>query len=325
MRADHQLTTGYDLDPRLRLRHLRCFLETARLGGLSAAAEKLSVSQPAASKTLRELEDILGTALFDRSTRRLVLSPAGRIFQQHAGTAIRALEMAQDAVRDAPERITRLNIGVLPTVATDLIPQAALKYNEHVPNCILHVTTGPNWLLLSQLREGTLDLMVGRMPDAEQMEGMTFRQLYSERVVMVVRPGHPLLNATDFPAELAQYKLMLPPAGALITPAVRGWLASVGLSHLNPTFETVSLAFGRKLVMHSDIAWFISKGVVADELAAGVLTTLEPATELPSGPVGICQRANTELTHETEAFLKLLRAMCETSDPSTGSHALKRP
>lgn len=302
------------MDPRLRLRHLRCFLETARLGGLSAAAEKLCVSQPAASKTLRELEDILGVALFDRSTRRLVLSPAGRVFQQHAGAAMRALEAAQDAVRDAPERITRLNLGVLPTVATDLLPRAALTYNEAFPNCILHLTTGPNWLLLSQLREGVLDLMVGRMPDAEQMDGLTFQQLYPERVVMVVRPGHPLLDASDFPAELANYKLMLPPDGALIAPAVRGWLASVGLSHLDPAFETVSLAFGRKLVMHSDIVWFISKGVVADELASGVLTTLDPGTELPSGPVGICRRANAELTQETQAFVKLLRAMCESAD-----------
>lgn len=300
------------MDPRLRLRHLRCFLETARLGGLSAAAEELSISQPAASKTLRELEEILDVALFDRSTRRLVLSPAGRVFQQHAGSAMRALEAAQEAVRDAPERITRLNLGVLPTVATDLLPRAALKYNEEIPHCILQLTTGPNWLLLSQLREGSLDLMVGRMPDAEQMNGLTFRQLYAERVVMVVRPGHPLLAASNLPAALAKYKLMLPPAGALIAPAVRGWLVSVGLSHLEPTFETVSLAFGRKLVMNSDIVWFISKGVVADELAAGSLTTLDPESDLPAGPVGICQRANSEMTHETEAFVKLLRAMCET-------------
>lgn len=226
---------------------------------------------------------------------------------------MRTLEAAQKAVRDAPERITRINLGVLPTVATDLLPRAALKYNAQVPNCILRLTTGPNWLLLSQLREGALDLMVGRMPDAAQMNGLTFRQLYSERVVMVVRPGHPLQSASDFPAALAQYKLMLPPAGALIAPAVRGWLVSMGLSHLEPTFETVSLAFGRKIVMSSDIVWFISEGVVADEVASGTLSLLRPDTELPTGPVGICQRANSELTPETQAFVKLLRAMCNGS------------
>ena len=74
------------LDHRIRIRHLRCFLETARLGSLSAAADAMNVSQPAASKTIRELEEVLGKPLFDRSHRRLSLTAAGRVFQQHAGT-----------------------------------------------------------------------------------------------------------------------------------------------------------------------------------------------------------------------------------------------
>ena len=62
------------IDPHLRLRHLRCFLATARLESLSAAAEALHLSQPAASKTIKELEEILGVQLFDRSGRRLALT-----------------------------------------------------------------------------------------------------------------------------------------------------------------------------------------------------------------------------------------------------------
>ncbi|MEC9197039.1 MAG: LysR family transcriptional regulator, partial [Pseudomonadota bacterium] len=72
------------IDPQIRMRHIRCFLETARLGSLSAAADALHVSQPAASKTIKELEDILGVALFDRSGRRLTLTRAGSLFQRHA-------------------------------------------------------------------------------------------------------------------------------------------------------------------------------------------------------------------------------------------------
>lgn len=301
------------MDPRLRLRHLRCFLETARLGTLSAAAEVLAVSQPAASKTLRELEEVLGVSLFDRSTRRLVLSPAGRLFQQHAGAAMRALEMAQEAVRQAPARKTRLNLGVLPTVATDLLPRAALLFKSAKPHCSIRVTTGPNRLLLAQLREGSVDLVVGRMPGTEQMAGLTFRQLYSERIVMVVRPGHPLLESGNISAALHAYPLMLPPSGALIAPAVRSWLLSKGLPFLEPDFETVSLAFGRKLVLLSDVVWFISEGVIADELCSGLLSALDMDTDLPAGPVGICLRAGAETSPESRDFMKALHTICDAA------------
>lgn len=299
------------MDPRLRLRHLRCFLETARLGTLSAAAETLSISQPAASKTLRELEEVLGISLFDRSTRRLVLTPAGRLFQQHAGTAMRALETAQHAVQQAPARRTRLNLGVLPTVATDLLPRAALSFKAAQPHCSIRVTTGPNWLLLAQLREGTVDLVVGRMPGADQMVGLTFRQLYSERIVMVVRPNHPLLATENVSEALHGYPLMLPPSGALIAPSVKSWLVSKGLPFLEPDFETVSLAFGRKLVLLSDVVWFISEGVVADELGSGLLTTVDMDADLPAGPVGICLRAESEIAPESQAFIKVLQTICD--------------
>ena len=87
------------LDQRIKLRHLRSFLETARLGSLSAAATDMHISQPAMSKTIKELEDILGTQLFDRSSRRLSLTQAGRVFQQHVGTGMIALRRAQQLVR----------------------------------------------------------------------------------------------------------------------------------------------------------------------------------------------------------------------------------
>ena len=300
------------MDPRLRLRHLRCFLETARQESLSAAADSLHISQPAASKTLRELEEIVGVALFDRSGRRLALTPAGRQFQQHAGAAMIALERAQRAARNAPAQVTRLSVGVLPTASTDLFPRAALAFHRDFPNCVLRVTTGPNLLLLSQLREGRLDLIVGRMPSPEQMTGLTFRQLYTERVVMVVRPDHPLIGASggDLGAELARYPLLLPPDGAVIAPVVRGYLLSIGLQSPQPAFESVALAFGRKVVMLSDTVWFISEGVVAEEIAQGSLCALDTGADPLAGPVGICQRAETVGRPEQEG---IMRYLCEVA------------
>lgn len=294
------------IDPRIRLRHLRCFLDAARLGSLSAAANALNISQPAASKTIRELEETLGAKLFDRSRRQLALTPAGRTFQQHAGAAMIELQRAQNLVREAPKPATRLSIGALPTAATSVLPQAALAFREVEPDCTLRVSTGPNWLLLSQLREGTLDMVVGRMAGAAAMEGLLFRQLFSEPVCAIVRPGHPLLGRPDPFASLADFPLMLPNKGAVIAPIVNAYLANLDAGAIQPTFESVSHAFGRGVVQRSQTVWFISRGVVREELDAGTLVALPLEDELLGGPVGVSTRAAVPIAREERQLIEIL-------------------
>jgi LysR family pca operon transcriptional activator len=297
------------LNSNLRLRHLRCFLETARLGSLTAASQKLHVSQPAISKTIRELEEILGVRLFDRSGRRLTLTPAGRTYQNHAGAALIGLERAQTLALDPPPARRKVRAGVLPTAATGLVPRAALAFREMHPDVLLDIMTGPNWLLLSLLREGQIDLVVGRRPPAGNGEGFDFQALYWERVVPVVRKGHPLLRRDWDYADLTLYPLMLPPQGALISTSVRSWLHSVGIVDPEPAYENVSLAFGREVVLNSDTVWFISEGVIHPEIKAGVIAILPIRNELLGGPVGITLREDKEPSAETAAFVTTLNAV----------------
>ncbi|KEP71112.1 LysR family transcriptional regulator [Thioclava dalianensis] len=303
------------IDPLLRLRHLRVFLETARRGSLSAAAEAMHVSQPAASKSIRELEEILGTALFDRTGRRLVLTAAGRVFQTRAGTAMADLAEAQRQVLDPPKTRPRLSLGLLPTASAELTPRAALAFRKAHPDCILRIATGPNWLLLSQLRERALDMVVGRMPTPENAEGLRFTQLYWERVLPVARAGHPLLTPDWSPGDLARYPLMLPPKGAMIASQVQAWLHSVGLDEPDTAFENVSAAFGRAVVLGSDTVWFISEGVVRSEIEAGTLAVLPLRHGLLGGPVGITIRDD----HSPNAQMAALMAALEHAAEGMGA------
>ncbi|RPE67020.1 LysR family pca operon transcriptional activator [Pacificibacter maritimus] len=299
------------IDHRIRFRHLHCFLETARLGSLSVAAQALNVSQPAASKSIKELETLLGVALFDRTGRRLVLTSAGRRFQQHAGAALVDLGRAQDMVREMPRQKTKLVVGALPTAATDLLPRASLQFQHARPNCLIRVSTGPNWMLLSQLREGILDMVVGRMTQSGTMDGLSFRQLYSERVVPVVRPGHPLDRADWSASALRDFPLMLPPSGAVISPMVRAYLFNNNISAHEPAFENVSLAFGRHVVQNSDVVWFISQGVVRSDLAAGTLKDLPLQDVMLGGPVGVSMRDGAMITPEQRHLLECLVVAAE--------------
>lgn len=279
------------MHPGVKLRHIRAFLEIAAEGGVSAVARAQGVTQPALSRTLAELEELLGQPLFLRQGRRLVLTEGGRLFRRHAAQAMEALEAGALALR--PGQGGALRVGVLPTVATRVFPSIVLRFRELRPEILLKVETGPHHHLIRLLRDGGIDLMIGRLPDVSEMPGLSFEHLYDEDVVLVGRAGHPM---ADWPiaAALAAAPLILPPSTALIRRAVDDYLAAQGLIGRVAAVETVSLAVGRALCQGSQALWFISRGVVEDEIARGLLIELPLGARFLSGAVGITRRPGAE-------------------------------
>src|SRR3954447_26566442 len=119
------------IDARMKIRHLQCFMEVARLGHVGRAADQLAVTQPAVSKTLRELEELLNVRLFTRGPKGLALTPLGEAFQHHAATGVVALQQAIECVAQRRRQgETNLRIGALPTVAVRLMPQAVRELTK---------------------------------------------------------------------------------------------------------------------------------------------------------------------------------------------------
>lgn len=276
------------MHPGIKLRHIRAFLDIAATGSLTAVARVQGITQPALSRSLAEMEAMLGTALFLRQGRRLVLTEAGAVFRQYAQTGLQALSEGARALAPAQDA-GRLAVGVLPTAATRLFPRVALRFRALRPDVTLSVETGPNAYLLRQLRDGRIDLMVGRMPTPAEMAGLSFQHLYEEDVVLCARAGHPMADATA-PEVLRRCPLILPHPGAIIRRTVEDYITSLGLTGLVAAFETVSLAVGRALVERSDAVWFISQGVILEELASGRLITIPTGARFLSGAVGLTRR-----------------------------------
>ncbi len=275
------------MHPGVKLRHIRAFLEIAAEGGLSSVARAQGITQPALSRTLAELETLLGQAMFLRQGRRMVLTEAGTLFRRHAMAAMQALEAAARAVKPGGSGVLR--IGVLPSVATRFLPQVMLRFRELHPAILLAAETGPHFHLMRLLRDGAVDMVVGRLPGSSEMAGLRFDHLYEDGVILVARADHPLRDRPA-PEALAASPLVLPPATALIRPAVTDYLSAHGLSGLRPAFETVSLALGRGLCLGSDAMWFISHGVVIHELERGELVELPTGARFLSGAIGMTRR-----------------------------------
>lgn len=308
---------GETLDPRIKLRHLRVFLEIVRLAGLGHAAESLGLTQPALSKTIAELEDILGIKLFERAGRTLRLTSAGELFHRYAGASLTALKQGVRSMAQARhEEVAAFAIGALPTVSARVLPQATLDFMAQAPGLKPRIITGPNAYLLSQLRLGEVDLVIGRMAEPEMMRGFAFEHLYEEEIALVVRPDHPLLSHRPFDlARITDYQLLMPPNGSIIRPTVQRYLTSHGLGPFTGEIETISDNFARTYVRLSDAVWIISEGVVAEELAHGFLAKLPADTSATRGPVGLTTRTDIQLSWPVQLFAQAVRAVAATLGP----------
>ena len=293
------------IDARMKIRHLQCFMEVARLGHVGRAADLLAVTQPAVSKTLRELEEFLNVRLFTRGPKGLSLTPKGEAFQHYASTGVVALQHAIDSVMQGKAQgDSNIKIGALPTVAVRLMPQAVRALIGERRDASVHLITGPNRILLERLKSRELEVVVGRLADPDQMIGLAFEQLYLERMAVVVHPRHPLLGERPLDLRrIAAYQVLMPSREDITRPIADRLLIANGISGLERRIETVSGDFSRAYLKQTDAIWIISYGVAALDIAAGdvdVSATL--------GAVGMTTRADDRPSPIVAEFMRVTRA-----------------
>ncbi|TDO98090.1 pca operon transcription factor PcaQ [Marinomonas balearica] len=294
---------------RIKYRHLQCFLEIVQQGSVIRAADILSLTQPAVSKTLKELEEILGARLLERNKKGVELTKFGHLFLEHASTSLAALKEGTEKVAEAlQEKAHKLSIGVLPTVATSVLPSAVKRFRETDTSTRLHLSSGPNALLMSQLRVGELDLVVGRLGVSEAMAGLHFEHLYSEQIVFAVRPSHPLLACDDFQLEnICQYPILYPPQESITAPTVDDFLLSQGITGIVDRIDTVSDSFGKEFIRNNDAIWVISRGVVAREIDSVELCELPIDTKETLSAVGLTTRSGSESLPALSQFITAVK------------------
>lgn len=281
---------------RIKQRHLRGFVEIARRKGLKPAAEAMNMTQSAVSKLLKDLEEIIGFTLFERDRSGARLTEAGEVFLHYADQSLAVLQHGISSLEALKSgQAGQLRIGALPSVAARFLPRAVLRFRDLAQAADLSIEQGSHETLVAGLRSGALDLVVGRLGAPETMAGLSFTQVYSERVMLVTAADHMLAGSSRVEA-LSEWPVLYPPRGAAIRPSVDRLFLSLGMGVLPDRIETVSEPFGRAMVLGpAQAVWIISGGVVASEIEAGVMRAMDIDTEITSGPVGIMARSEDEV------------------------------
>jgi len=305
------------VDERIKYRHLQCFLAVAQHGSLQKAADVLAVTQPAVSKTLKELEDLLAVRLFERGRRGAVPTREGEAFLRHAGASVSALREAVASVAQTRRQGNAVvAIGVLPTVAPWLMPQLLLRQDAEAgegAHTSLRIHTGANPELLARLRQRELDLVIGRFAEPAHMLGLSFEHLYADPLVLAVRPGHPLLEQAALKAGvlagLQAFTVILPTQGTAIRQTADGFFLSRGLALPARTIETLSVSIARGYTLQSDAVWVSPLGAVRPELDSGVLLQLPVSMAGTEELVGLTLRADMAPTPAQQALIANIRQL----------------
>ena len=207
-----------------RLRQLRAFCHTARLGSMTQAAEHLLASQPSVSQQVRSLERELGKTLFERRGAGILLTPDGRKLYRLALPVVMAMDRLPDTFSDRyhESHTGELLVAAGQTTAAFVLPRYIERFRERHPRTRVHVMCGDIPERLERLRAYEVDVAIGAM-DAPPPD-LVSRRLFSCSHVLITSEDHPLAGRETFEMrELAACPTVLPRTGYYARQMMDAW------------------------------------------------------------------------------------------------------
>ncbi|MCA1007051.1 LysR family transcriptional regulator [Rhodococcus hoagii] len=292
------------LDGRLKLRHLLLVDALTSQGSVVAAAAALHVTQPVATRSLHDIESILGVSLYDRGPRGITPTIFGEAFTAHARAVIAQLTQAgRHVVELADADRGTVVVGTHLAGSNVLLPGAIARLKKERPLLTVVVREGTPEMLLTELQSGRIDLIVGRLTSPTD-EMAVRRTLYAESVELVTRRGHPLAGRSEIQlSDLTQYPWILPGVETALRRELEEFFARNSLALPENRVEATSFLTVRQLLIETDMVAVLPSLIPRDDVR---LTTL-PITLDPIGhSVGITLSAGRTLSPSASALVDFL-------------------
>ena len=302
------------------IRRLKALIAVSEAHSVARAATRLHVSQPAVTKSIRELERDLGASLFERTAGGMVLTKAGDAMVRHAKLAFAELSLAEDEIAAlSGQAAGRVTIGALPFARTRLVPLAVTRLTARHPDLQISIADGEFSAMVEPLRSGDLDYVVGALRADGLPKDLTQVTLFHDPLAVVARRGHRLASRTRLTAkDMTDTGWVLPPEGAPMRRLFDSYLQRSKLPSPNHVIETPSLVSMRAILMESDRLGVISQHRVYYEMQAGQLTTLPLDLRKTARPIGVIMRTHGSLSAAAKLLLTEVRRVAkEVAAPSS--------
>jgi len=239
---------------RLKTRQLMLLIAIDEEGNIHRAAEALAMSQPAASKLLKDLEEMMGVPLFERLPRGMRPTWYGETMIRHARIALSSLGEAGAEIEALKGGWSgSVSIGAIAGPAMTLLPTALARITRQHPDLRVSLLVESSDVLLERLEQNRLDFLVARLFERHDKRFLHYQALAEEEVCAIARPGHPLLSL-ERPGlpELAAARWIVPPEGSVLRHRFELMFRSAGMQPPRQVIATAALVFLTKMLQESD-------------------------------------------------------------------------
>lgn len=293
-----------------KMQHLNTFRQVVRSRSIRAAAREMGLSQPALSRTLRELEQTLGVQLFLRGQEGITLTEAGEAFLRRTEWILEELQRAADEVEQISHYSQgKLAVGFSSLLALTIFPALIDNFKARWPRARLNLKEGQLATLLPLLRQGELDLAIGTINPRKVPDDVVIEPLFVAPFCIIARRGHPLEQATSL-NDLRRAKWLLPETNVGYYQQLQDELNEFyGQIHEQPVW-TESIVCGLNMVLQSDYLTVVARAMSMPLNLQDKISVL-PITTLPSAQYCVAWSQKSALTETARQFLLSLRQACQ--------------
>ncbi len=297
------------LKARLKTRQLLLLIALDDYRNIHRAAEELHMTQPAASKQIKDQEEMLEVRLFERLPRGMEPTIYGETMIRHARMALTSLALAHDDLVALKAGLSgQVEVGVIMSPAMALLPRAIARIKEQAPLLRIGVHLEPSNVLLDKLQRGTLDFMIGRILEKEDSSGLVYEELTEEPACAVVRPGHALLEAKDLRLEdIADQPWILPPPGSILRHRFDMMFRRAGLQPPVNVVDTTALLLITTLLQQTDSLHVMPQEVAQYYASLNVMRILPIELPCKMDAFGIIRQQDHLLAPGADLLLKQVR------------------
>ncbi len=294
---------------RLRMRQVALILAVGEHGTLRKASAELGMTQPAATKMIQELESALGQRLFERVGRGQKLTPAGAsVLRYFRGMRGSVESMTRELAELQLGSSGRVSVGSIMAPSPNLLTRAIIALKKAYPLLSVDVMLDTSDRLFELLREGTLDIALGRIRD-EHRADYTFTPLENEALAVVVGVHHPLgqKRVVKF-ASLLDYPWILQPKGSPMREVLEQEFRMLQAPTPKGLIETASILTTTHLIAETDMVGVMPQSIADNYAAHGLLKILPCFIQHKMEAFGSITRKDRPLSDAARFFLSALHS-----------------